>query len=281
MKNILFFALILFFLQSANASFDPDARGGKSASMGFCSVALNDFWGVFNNQASMAWDAKLNTGIFFENRYLLKEMSTRGFGLIIPATKNDAFGLTFSQYGHSAYNESKIGLSFAKSFANRVSAGLQFDYLYTSQEIESGKKGIFTFEFGLQAKVNNKMMIGFHAFNPIHSKLSNYNDFTEYIPVVLKFGLSYNFSKKFTVIAETEKNLNNNAIIRGGMEYKINDLLYVRGGLSTGVVLYSFGVGVNWKKFNFDFGTSTHQVLGVTPSISLNYNFSNLKQKNK
>lgn len=279
MKKIYFLLTLLSISTLVQAGFDPSARGGRSAGMAFNSATSTDFWGVFNNQASMAWDAKLAAGVFFENKFSVSEMNTRGFGLMLPATRHDAFGLTFSQYGYSAYNETKVGLSYAKAFADKVAAGIQFDYLRTASSLENGSKGVFTFEFGLQSKVSRKMMIGFYAFNPIHSVLSDYNGYTEYVPVVMRFGLSYQFSDKFTLETEIEKDLHHDAIIRIAGDYKLNDLFYVRGGLSTGVVQYAFGIGTKWKGFSFDISSAYHQVLGVSPAISLSYDFSKLLPK--
>lgn len=279
MKKIYFLLAILFVSLFAQAGFDPSARGGRSAGMAYNSVTAHDFWGAFNNQAAMAWDAKLSAGAFFDNKFFLTEMSTRGFGVTLPATRHDAFGLTFSQYGYSAYNETKVGLSYAKSFANKVAAGLQFDYLRTASSLENGSKGVFTFEFGLQSKVSKKMTIGFYVFNPIHSILSDYNGYNEYVPVVLRFGVSYCFSDKFILETEIEKDLHNDAIIRIGGEYQLNEMFYLRGGLSTGVVQYAFGIGTKWKGFSFDIGSAYHQVLGVSPAVSLHYDFSGLISK--
>lgn len=278
MKRVYF--LILFFIVTleVNAGFDPTAKGGRSASMAYNSVTSNDFWSVFNNQAGMAWDAKLAVGAFFENRYFVKEMSTRGLGITIPVAKNDVFGLSFSQYGYSAYNETKVGISYAKVFANRVAAGLQMDYLRVASTTENGTKGIFTFEAGLQSKVSKKMTIGVFAFNPIHTILSDYNGYNEYVPVVLKFGLSYKFSEKFTLLSEAEKDLHFDPILRVGGDFKLNDHFFIRGGMSTGVVQYSIGVGTVWNGFTFDIASSFHQVLGVTPTVSLNYNFKMTKK---
>ncbi len=279
MKKYLYFLIVLLLTSNLKAGFDPNARGGRSASMANGSVSSSDFWGVFNNQAAMAWNPKMSVGAFFENRYLLKELNTRGVGLTIPVSSSDVFGLSFSQFGYSAYNESKVGFSFAKVFANKVAAGLQLDYLHTGSTIENGSKGVFTFEFGIQSKVSKKMLIGFYAFNPVRSVLSDYNGFTEYVPVVLRFGVAYKFSDKFSMEVEAEKDLHYDAILRVGGDYKLNERFFVRGGMSTGVVLYSIGMGTKWNGFTFDIASSYHQVLGVSPMVSLHYDFPNVFKK--
>ncbi len=274
------FSFTIFLLLSTNVlgGFDPTAKGGHSASMAYNSVTSNDFWSVFNNPSGMAWNPKFAAGAFFDNRYLVKELSTRGFGVTIPIANNDVFGLSFSQYGYSAYSETKLGLSFAKVFANKVAAGLQMDYLRVASTAENGNHGAFTFEAGLQSKVNNKMSVGVFVFNPIHTILSDYNGYVEYIPVVLKFGLSYRFSDKFSLLTEIEKDLHYKPIFRIGGDYMLHENFFVRGGMSTGVVLYSIGVGAKWKGFVFDVASSFHQVLGVTPTFSVCYNFAKIKK---
>ncbi len=274
-KKLIFCLLILFVFSNklAVASHDPTFRGARSSALGGSSVALNDFWGVFNNSAVNAYTRKISAGAYFENRYLLKELSYRGLGLIIPVAEKDAFGLNVQQFGYSQYMESKVGLSYSKKFSESFAAGLQFDYLNTSIGEGLGNKSLFTFEFGLYSKFNKNLSVGFTAFNPARVKLSDYNDYNEYVPVVFKLGVRYDFSENLLVITEVEKDILNSPILRVGIDYKLSDMFFVRGGVSTGVVAYSFGMGINVKNFKFDIATSVHQVLGASPQVSLQYTF--------
>lgn len=277
MKNISTYFLItlfvMFFQTSTFSAHDPTARGAKSTALGGASVAQNDFWGVFNNSASNAFTRKITVGAYFENRYMLKELSYRGLGLILPIAEKDAFGLNVQQFGYSQYMESKVGISYSKKFGESFAAGLQFDYLNTSIGEGLGNKNLFTFEFGLYTKFNKKLSVGFTAFNPARAKLSSYNDYDEYVPIVLKLGARYDFSDKLLLITEVEKDILNDPILKVGMDYKISDMFYVRAGVSTGVVAYSFGMGAYLKDFKFDIATSVHQVLGPSPQVSLQYTF--------
>lgn len=275
MKKIvgcLLFAILL----STNltfASHDPTARGARSLALGGSSVAINDFWSVFNNSACNAFTRKITVGAYFENRYLLKELSYRGLGVIIPTTEKDAFGLNVQQFGYSQYMESKVGLSYSKKFSESFAAGLQFDYLNTKVGEGIGSKNLFTFEIGLYSKLNKQLSLGFTAFNPARTKFSDYNDYNEYVPIVLKLGARYDFSDNLFVISEIEKDILNDPILRLGIDYKLSEMFFVRGGISTGVVAYSFGMGMHVKNFSFDIATSVHQVLGASPQVSLQYTF--------
>jgi hypothetical protein len=75
------------------------------------------------------------------------------------------------------------------------------------------------------------------------------------------------------LITEAEKDIDNPARFKAGVEYKIVDALHLRGGIATNPSQYSLGVGINVKDLKIDLATSYHEVLGVTPAISLSYFF--------
>lgn len=275
MKRVFF--TLLFALLSYSfvyAAHDPVSRGAKAAAMGGASVANVDFWGVFNNPAVNAYIRDISAGAYFENRYLLKELSYRGLGVVLPVAQNDAFALNVQQFGYAQYLESKVGLAYSKKFGESFSAGLQFDYLNTFIGEGIGNKHSFTFEFGLFSRFNKKLSLGFMAYNPARMKLTDYNGYNDYIPVILKLGARYEFSERISAISEVEKDIYRDFVMRFGLDYKLTDFLYVRGGLSTGVVAYSFGVGLDYNNIKFDISTSVHQVLGPSPQISLMYSFN-------
>jgi hypothetical protein len=58
-----------------------------------------------------------------------------------------------------------------------------------------------------------------------------------------------------------------------GLEYRIIDEVYVRGGLSSNPGQYTFGFGINLNRFTIDFASSVHNVLGFSPQFSAVYNF--------
>lgn len=282
MKRVFF--TLLFALLSYSfvyAAHDPVSRGAKAAAMGGASVANVDFWGVFNNPAVNAYIRDISAGAYFENRYLLKELSYRGLGVVLPVAQNDAFALNVQQFGYAQYLESKVGLAYSKKFGESFSAGLQFDYLNTFIGEGIGNKHSFTFEFGLFSRFNKKLSLGFMAYNPARMKLTDYNGYNDYIPVILKLGARYEFSERISAISEVEKDIYRDFVMRFGLDYKLTDFLYVRGGLSTGVVAYSFGVGLDYNNIKFDISTSVHQVLGPSPQISLMYSFNKRSEKSQ
>lgn len=268
-KQLLFIALLFAFghIFALNGNVP---EGGRSSSMGGASVALSDFWSLQNNQAGMAFYNQMAAGIYFENRFLVKEMSLKSGGFILP-TKSGVFGLKLSYFGYSQYNESKFGLAYARKLSKKIAVGVQLDYLLTAIGNDYGKKGLVTFEIGILTQINEHLSIGAHVFNPINAKIAEYNN--ERIPAVFRMGAAYAFDEKLTITAEVEKDTEFDPMAKFGIEYRIIKEIYVRGGIASNPGLYSFGFGVNIGGLKLDFSSSINTVLGYSPQISMIYQF--------
>lgn len=269
------FGLLMFFLvflTNVRASHDIHPSGAKATAMGGVGVAESNIWSAFNNQAGLADLESMSAGIIYENKFLLKELGVKAGAFAMPVN-NGVFGLSFSQFGFHLYNDNKIGLAYAMPLSDRLNAGVQLDYLLTQIAEDYGRKGVFTFEVGLMAKLSDNIILAGHVFNPINVKLTDYVE--ERVPAKIRMGLKYILSEKANMQAEIEKDINHKAVVRFGVDYEIVENVYVRTGFGTNPSVFAFGFGVNVNNFKIDFGTSKHNALGYSPALSLMYNFRN------
>lgn len=264
---LIFFFILAPDIKSANDNFPIGAR---SSGMGNASVSLADVWSTHHNQAGLGFVRNYSCGIYYENRFLLKDLSLRAAVIAIPV-KGGMFGLSFSNFGYSLYTENKYNLSFAKAFGDKFSVGIAMDYLNTKIAEGYGNKGVAVAEIGLQSKPLKGLTIGVHIFNPTRTKLVSYNN--ERIPTILRLGGNYNFSDKVTLAIETEKNISQKAVFKAGIEYKPVKEFYLRAGINTHPTVNSFGFGLNLKNFKIDFSSNYNQVLGFSPQFGLTYIF--------
>jgi hypothetical protein len=262
-----FFFHFIFFYQ-LKAQIGNDNIGSRSTSMGGYSTTLSDLWSANNNQAGLGFASNFSGGIYYENRFLLKETSYKAGALIFPV-KIGAFGISVTSFGFELYNETKAGISYGQRFGDKFSVGVQMNYLNTKLANEYGSKTSITGAIGLIAKLSKEITIGMHVYNPTQSKLAEYDN--ERIPTIMKLGLGYQFSEKVLLGVETEKDMNFEAIFKAGLEYHITEVLYLRGGISTNPTQYAFGFGMKLKDFKIDLSSSFHQTLGMTPAISIIY----------
>ncbi len=267
-----------------NGSNDP--TGGRSVGLGNASVTFSDFWSIQNNQAGLAGLNKIAAGFSYENNFLIKELGLKSGAFILPA-KFGSFGLCYQHFGYSAYSRSKIGLAYARKLSDKISVGLQLDYLTTKIGEEYGSKNNLTFELGILTYLTPELVLGAHVFNPINAKLED--EYNERIPAIYKLGLSYSITDELLIAIETEKNMDYKPSLRGGLEYMVVDRASVRIGYSsvpakTGSEKFSisteltFGFGLDLHRFKLDFAASWHQTLGWSPAVSFIFNFNKIDQ---
>jgi hypothetical protein len=252
--------------------------GGRSAGLAHSSVTLSDVWSSHHNQAGLAWLENSEAGVFVQNRFLLKELNYSGFAYA-HKLNSGALALSFSNFGYQLYGESKIGLGYGLKFSNIISGGIQLNYHNTRLANNYGKKSGITAELGMQAYLNDKLILAAHLFNPTRTQLNDYNN--ERMATIMRLGLNYKFSKQVFATAEVEKDIDARPIFRAGIEYRASELIYLRGGVGTQPTLAAFGVGVSKSNFKLDIAASYHQMLGFTPDLSLNYLISKSSNQEK
>lgn len=242
--------------------------GARSAGMAHASVTLFDVWSTHHNQGGLGWLKTPSAGVYFENRFLLNELSQMGASVAVPVGPG-AFGLSYSGFGWSLYKENKVGLAYGMQFNEKIAGGVQANYHSIRLPNNYGSATSVSVEAGIQARVTEELTIGVHLYNPTRTKLNDFND--ERIPTIMRFGAGYQFSDKVLITAEAEKDIEFAGIVRAGLEYTPGDKLYLRGGIATNPGLISFGFGLKFDTFKADIASTYHQVLGFSPQISLSY----------
>jgi hypothetical protein len=231
---------------------------------------FTDIWGIFHNQAALGYIESTTAGAFYESRFLMPELAYAGFAGATPLG-NGAIGVSFSNFGYSVYREGKFGLAYGMKLANRFSMGVQINYQTTRITVEDyGNTGVLTAEVGFRMEVSDKVTAAAHIYNPTRTEINSFA--SERLPTVIRLGLGYQISEELLFAAEAEKDIDQNALFRGGIEYRPVEMLYLRVGASNEPNLFSFGLGLRFKSFQFDMATSYHSLLGYSPQVSLTFN---------
>lgn len=265
MRILLFLASVFgcnFILAQNNYLTSPCAQG---MGMGNASVALTGIYAGMGNQAGLADLQGVGFALFGQRRFASAALNDVAANVAIPS-KAGTFGLAIHHFGFEAFNQQKVGLAYARKLSKGISLGAQADYIGTRfQDNYYGNFSAFTFELGLQAQLSKKLLLGFHAFNPIGSKLVN----DERIPTIFRLGLMSRPNDKIALTAELAKDLNNPLSVRGGMEYMPVPVMAIRLGACSQPFMMTVGAGVKLKQIHLDFAASYHQYLGFTPGFSM------------
>jgi hypothetical protein len=257
---------IIFLLFSVTAlAGDPYriSAGAGEAGTGYVCVMKSGFWSSFHNQAMLAFNRSVSTGINYENRFNINELGTRSVGLIIPSGKA-SLGALYSHFGYSDFVRQSAGLACGMSLNKKIAAGLQIDCFSERTTSEYNSKQAITFEAGMVITPSENVNLGIHLFNPVPNSIRK-----NYLPSSLRIGAGVNLSRILFAGAEAEMNTGNNLIFRTGFEYETAKRMWLRGGFCTENTSFSFGLGYLIEFVKIDIGFISHEKLGVTSSASL------------
>lgn len=269
MRRILTILLVTYSILSF-AGNENLLGGARSAGLANASVTLSDGWSLIHNQAGLGRLEKMQAGLFYENRFALKQLGHYGAVFAVP-TESGTFGFTASSFGYSLYRESKFGMAYGRKLGEKISAGIQIDYLSVAFGDIYGNNATIAGEIGVQAELTDELSIGAHIYNVGRAEFAEFNN--ERIPTIIRFGLQYTFSEKVFTTLEMEKDIDFSPVFKGGFEYRVVDAFYLRAGVSTNPALSALGFGYQYKGLRFDFAGTFHSVLGFTPQWSLVYQF--------
>ena len=261
---------LLIFSLNAKAAGEFRSLGGRASGMSGVSVALTDYWSAVNSPASNAWNQGISAGVFFENRFMMKELSYKTV-MVSACIKPGAFSFSCTHFGTGMYSELKTGLGYARKFGKKFSAGLQLDYYRFQVSDGYGAANIFNCEAGLYFRPSRQLAVGFHCINPVPVKLSWASG--ESLPTLIRLGIAYNFTDELLISAEAEKDPVSKACLRLGAEYRFAKTLSARVGMATGPFRFSLGAGILISRFSIDLATEYSQVLGFSPAVSIQYQF--------
>lgn len=245
--------------------------GARSAALGNASVPLSDVWASYNNQAGLAWLKQIEAGAYYENRFLLPELSSQGLAVAVPVKKIGCFGFNFTRFGYTQYNENKFGLAYARNFGPIFSASIQLNIHWIHIGEGYGDLVTSSGELSFQVKPLPRWVIAAHVFNPTRTPLAEY--YREKIPTIFRLGTSYAFHEKVLATTELQADLDFHPIFRAGVEYHAIEQLYIRIGFCSNPVSPTFGFGLQINGFKLDAAAAWQPILGFSPQASLSYKF--------
>ncbi len=194
---------------------------------------------------------------------MLKESGLYNAAVAIP-THSGNFGLDARYYGFADYNETQLGLAYARSLGSKVDVGVQFNY-YAVRVAGYGNASTVNFEIGTILHLTDKLNAGVHVYNPVAGKLGKNEE--EKLASLYSAGIGYEASDKFFTSFELEKEEDKPVNVNAGLQYKFLPQLLARAGVSTSASSMYLGIGFGWKSIRLDATASYHPQLGITPGI--------------
>lgn len=260
--------LLLFEVVICYGGHDKADHGARSSALAGADVALSGFWSIRNNQAGLSHLEAPVAGLFYENRFGIRELGMQSIAFAYPFNTG-TIGVTGNYFGDRRYNESAIGLAYGMEILDGFSVGLQLDYFSSYIDSEQFvKNSAVTFEGGILYDLAGDITIGVHAYNPLEIKMEQ-SDAVAIIPSTYSIGMAVHLTDGLLVSSELLKTTDQKESVRVGVEYEIIKKTYLRTGVASNPGLFSFGFETSWNQWTLQIASSMHHVLGFSPMISL------------
>ena len=258
--------LTAFFLLGLSVSAYPQNTGARSDALGGAYLGLSDLFSAANNQALLPKIRKVQAGIFFQNRFLLKNLNTGAFAVALPLGKGTS-ALYYRNYGYSLYRENQIGLAYALPFGPDFSMGIAINFRSLQLGEGLGSETAFYPDIGLNYQISKLFSLGFQLKNiTLAEKAAQLN---ERWPVVGSFGFNYMPNPKLLLLAQGNVFASRPFELNAGGEYSVSDLFSLRMGFTTNPSRASLGFGIKIRSFQIDLTSSYQAMLGFVPSLNI------------
>ncbi|MEB2785401.1 hypothetical protein [Algoriphagus persicinus] len=270
MKLFTFLCFLLCLPFSLQAQTDPltQVHGARSQGMGNLRVHGLDAWSYFNNPGGLAKLEASAISAGYDSRFGLTEL--RSVDLVAAwRVKAGTLGFGISRYGGKLFNQQSLGLAFANQLGI-VSVGGKLEWFQTQIEgFGSGNSIIFS--LGGIADLSSTFSIGASISNLNRSKISR--DSETRLPTGVSLGILYTPISQLQIHLEVEKDIQIKPVVKAGLEYGINDWVFLRTGINSNPSKLFFGLGLESNRFTLDYAYGQNQALGNTHHLSLGYSF--------
>jgi hypothetical protein len=265
MRKIVLFFLLLFINESIGAQSLKSPVAAGYIGLGAYSKSHADVFSFTSNQAELAQMKVPAFGVYSERRFLLAETQLFSAVAVLP-TKKGNFGFQADYFGYKNFNESQLGIAYARSAGKNFDLGIKFNY-YSFRIPGYQNAAAVNFEIGAIAHLTEKLHTGIHFYNPVGGTISK----TEHdkLSAIYKFGIGYEASENFLASAEIIKVENMPVNVTAGVQYNFEKQFFARAGIASENGSPYAGAGVFWNNFRLDVCASFHPQLGISPGVML------------
>ena len=270
MKKIIFITFLIWAPSWAHAIDLYRTVGTRAAAMGGTSVSARDVWALLNNPAGTAYHQGWRCGLYYENRWLLRETAFKSAVLTRSIVGVGCLGLSIDQFGGSKYSENMLGLGYARDFGPYLQLGLRIDGIWLHwSEAYPDQRG-FGFTLGMQSQLTERLRLGACLFNPVQLPWETLTG--NRLPAAIRFGMAFQLTDDFTGQWELAYDNHRKGIRLGsGFEYVMAGRFSLRAGAQYHPNLLSFGAGYRIGDVYMEVSAQLHQTLGASMQVGIHY----------
>ncbi len=255
-------------VRDARAGFERRYSGGRAlgAAAALC-VFGEDPWSFYYNPAHDALIRDLS--IFYVPSVLgVSEIKSSGL-----AYRDNVWGVDIGgaaqTFGFSTYRENVFTLNLSLPLFDFLFIGLNANANHLFIE-GYGNDMALSIDAGTKMFLSRNVSVGFSATNLNSSSETLSND---RIPQTFTGGIAFE-SNELNIGLEYFKELGFPSSVRIAAEYSPAKFFTLRAGSASGTNSFNAGISIRLQSFEFVYGASFHEVLGITQSFGISFDFS-------
>lgn len=264
--------VLLLFIIISEIYFGQNNPGARQIGLSNSDVGLsNDVFAVFNNPAGLAQLRHREAGFYYSPApFGMSELASINAAYNEPLTLGSA-AIGFMTYGFELYRENKIFAAYSLKLS-QLFIGLSVTFNNVAIK-NYGTGNALSYNAGALVRPWKVLSFGFLLQNISKSTIGKKNN---QIPAAFLAGISIIPTDDLNISLAIEKNYQFNTSWRGGLEYILIKYIILRAGLKTDPKTFSYGAGIVYDLFRFDYAVVSHEFLGLTHQIGIVLCFSEL-----
>lgn len=258
------FWLMLSFPTSAQIDLSTQAFGAKSQGLGTVKLYHQDAWSLFNNVGALDRIEDSEIGLALDQRYGIQELSTSALSVVFKKPVG-SLGIGVSRFGGELFQQLRLELGISNT-KGILSFGAKAGWFQT--QIEGfGTGNSLILSLGGLAELGPKFFFGAQLSNLNQAKIGKQS--SQPIPTLLTLGITYLPAKNLEIHSELEKDLYQPPLFKLGLNYQLENWIFLRTGIHSVPNSLHFGIGLHKKKYGLDYAVGQTTDLGGTHHLSL------------
>lgn len=263
--------LLVVLISPVHGAFERLPYAGRGVALGFASASLPGCpWGVWHNPAALNVRAAQSVSVsYIPGVFGITELSHASAVYTQPFTFG-TMGVGASRFGFNLYRETRLAVSASTSVNDFVHAGITLNYYNVSIQ-NYGAAAAPGLDAGLMIEISDELWWGSFVGNVTGTAIGGSR---EKIPQLFSTGITFSPVREALLTAGLSKDIRHPVQVGAGFEYSFLDMFAARIGTSTEPAMLTAGVGITVAFGRFDYGFSSHSLLGSTHTISLTVLFN-------
>ena len=233
------------------------------------SVAYHSPFASMKNPSLATLQTDISLSVSYSNKFLLKELQAQSLQLHLPIKKSvqhQCFVFGIRHFGHSLYRDIRFNLGYAMELSERLSLGVQLNYLYLAIGQGDFIRHKLSGDMGLHYQLNEKTRLGMSVLHLNEPRIDLFLD-AGYRSTIL-LGAVHELSEGIEVLGQIEKSNTHPYVLASGIRYQAHEKLELLAGIRFPTWEYALGFSYrnSWYKLICAFRFA--QQLSGSPSSS-------------